>query len=76
VVSLHFLEDLLGWVALLVGAVIILFANLQILDLILCHGIAAFVLFNKYRNIKPAFQIILQGVPEEGGRRGVLAGHF
>lgn len=64
VVSLHFLEDVLGWVAVLIGAVIMLFAHVPILDPILSLGIAAFVLFNVYRNIKPAFQIVLQGVPE------------
>jgi cobalt-zinc-cadmium efflux system protein len=64
VVSLHFLEDVLGWVAVLIGAVIMLFAHVPILDPILSLGIAAFVLFNVYLNIKPAFQILLQGVPE------------
>ena len=64
VVSLHFLEDVLGWVAVLIGAVIMLFVNVPILDPILSLGIAAFVLLNVYRNIKPAFQILLQGVPE------------
>ena len=64
VVSLHFLEDVLGWVAVLIGAVIMLFFNVPILDPILSLGIAAFVLFNVYRNIKPAFQIVLQGTPE------------
>ena len=62
--SLHFLEDVLGWVAVLIGAVVMLFFNVPILDPILSLGIAAFVLFNVYRNIKPVFQIILQGVPE------------
>ncbi len=40
-----------------------LFVNAPILDPILSLLIAAFVLFNIYRNIKPAFRIILQGVP-------------
>ena len=64
VVSLHFLEDVLGWVAVLVGSVVMMFFNLPIIDPILSLAIAVFVLFNVYRNIKPAFQIILQGVPE------------
>lgn len=38
--------------------------NAPIIDPILSLGIAAFVLFNVYRNIKPAFKIILQGMPD------------
>lgn len=63
VVSLHFLEDVLGWVAVLAGAVIMMFADVPFIDPALSLGIALFVLFNVYKNIKPAFRIILQGVP-------------
>jgi cobalt-zinc-cadmium efflux system protein len=63
VVSLHFLEDVLGWVAVLIGSIIMLFVDIPVLDPILSLLIAAFVLFNVYRNIKPAFRIILQGIP-------------
>jgi cobalt-zinc-cadmium efflux system protein len=63
VVSLHFLEDVLGWVAVLIGSIIMMFADFPIIDPILSLLIASFILFNVYRNIKPAFQIILQGVP-------------
>jgi cobalt-zinc-cadmium efflux system protein len=65
VVSLHFLEDVLGWVAVLAGAIVMLFADVPILDPLLSIGIAGFILLNVYRNLKAAFQIILQGVPEE-----------
>lgn len=63
VVSLHFLEDVLGWVAVLIGSAIMLFADVPVLDPILSLLIACFVLFNVYRNIRPAFRIILQGAP-------------
>ncbi len=63
VVSLHFLEDVLGWVAVLVGAIIMSFADVPVIDPLLSLLIALFVLFNVYRNIKPAIKIILQGVP-------------
>ena len=65
VVSLHFLEDVLGWVAVLIGSVIMIFVDIPILDPILSLLIAGFVLFNVYRNIKPAFNIVLQGVPKD-----------
>lgn len=65
VVSLHFLEDVLGWVAVLIGSVLMLFFDLPILDPILSMSIAAFILFNIYKNIRSTFKVILQGVPEE-----------
>jgi len=63
VVSLHMLEDVLGWLAVLVGAVVMLFANLPILDPILSIAIAFYVLTNVYRNVKESLQIILQAAP-------------
>ena len=62
--ALHFLEDILGWVAVLIGSVIMMYADVPVLDPILSLLIALFVLFNIYRNIRPAFKIILQGIPD------------
>lgn len=64
VVSLHFLEDVLGWVAVLIGAIVIyFFPNLTIIDPILSIAIAIFVLKNVYHNIREISRIILQGTP-------------
>ncbi len=64
VVSLHFLEDVLGWVAVLIGSIVMMFYTVPILDPILSILIAAFILFNVYRNLKQAIPIMLQGIPE------------
>lgn len=64
VVSLHFIEDILGWVAVLIGSIVMLFVDVPLLDPILSLGITCFILFNIYKNMKAAFRIILQGVPE------------
>lgn len=64
VVALHFLEDVLGWVAVLIGSVVIYFTNWYIIDPILSLIIACIILFNVYRNIKSSIKIILQAVPE------------
>lgn len=64
VVSLHFLEDVLGWVAVLVGAIIMYFFNFPIIDPILSIAIALFVLKNVYTNIREISRIILQGTPQ------------
>jgi len=63
-VALHFLEDVLGWVAVLIGAIVMNFIEVPILDPILSIGIALFILFNVYKNIRAALKIILQAVPE------------
>jgi cobalt-zinc-cadmium efflux system protein len=65
VVSLHLFEDVLGWFAVLIASIIMQFWDVPILDPILSLVIAGYVLFNVYKNIKEAFKIILQGVPNE-----------
>jgi len=64
VVSLHFLEDILGWATVLVSAIVMLFFNIPILDPILSIAIAGFILLNIYKNINSSFKVILQGTPE------------
>lgn len=64
VVSLHFLEDVLGWAVVLIGSIVMIFASMPILDPILSILIAGFILFNVYKNLKRAFFILLQGIPE------------
>jgi len=63
VVYLHLLEDVLGWVAVFIASIVMQFWELPVLDPILSLLIAAFVLFNVYKNIKESISIILQGVP-------------
>lgn len=63
VVSLHILEDVLGWSSILVGSVLMYFYDLPILDPIMSVGIAFFVLYNVFKNIRQSLHIILQGIP-------------
>ncbi len=65
VVALHLLEDVLGWVAILVGSIVMLFADVPILDPILSLGIMAYVLINVFRNLGKSFRIFLQGTPAQ-----------
>lgn len=64
VVALHFMEDVLGWVAVLVGSIVMTFADVPVLDPILSLLIAGYILFNVYKNLKATFRIFLQGRPE------------
>ncbi len=65
VVSLHLLEDVLGWVAVFIASVVMQFWELPILDPILSVLIAGYILYNVFRNIKESFKIILQAVPNQ-----------
>ena len=65
VVSLHLLEDVLGWLAILIGSVVMHFFDVPVLDPIMSVGIACFVLFNVFKNIRQSLRIILQGIPIE-----------
>lgn len=64
-VYLHLLEDILGWVATLLAAIAIRFLSIPAIDPILAMGIAIFILFNVYKNLRKALKIILQGTPDE-----------
>jgi cobalt-zinc-cadmium efflux system protein len=63
VVALHLFEDVLGWVAVLIGAIVMHFYNLPIIDPILSIGISAYILINVYKNVKETVRIILQSTP-------------
>jgi len=63
-VMLHLLEDVLGWTAVLVGSVVMLFTDLPVIDPILSLGIAAFILWNTVRNLKSVLSVFLQATPE------------
>lgn len=64
VLSLHFLEDVLGWVAVLIGSVVMHFTGWLWIDPLLSLLIAGFILFNVYGKIRQVSKILMQAVPE------------
>jgi len=64
VLSWHLLEDVLGWVGILVGGIIIYFWNFYLVDPIMTVALTAFILYNVTRNLREAVSILLQGVPK------------
>jgi len=64
VLSLHIFEDVLGWFSILIGAVLIYFLELPIIDPILSILIALYILFNVFKNIRSAYQLFMQKSPE------------
>jgi cobalt-zinc-cadmium efflux system protein len=63
VVSLHLIEDVLGWVAVLIVSIVMLFFDVPVLDPLLSVGISIYILYNVYRNLKTIFRVVLQGTP-------------
>ena len=63
-IMLHLLEDVLGWVAVLIGAVVIYFTGWNWIDGLLTLTIAAFISYNATKNLIGTLKIMLQAVPE------------
>ena len=63
-IMLHLLEDVLGWVAVLIGAAVIYFTGWNWIDGLLTIGIAAFISYNAIKNLIGTLKIMLQSVPE------------
>lgn len=64
VVSLHLLEDVLGWAAILVGSVLMYFFDLPFIDPLLSILISIYILVHVAHSIKESMQILLQATPE------------
>ena len=63
VVAWHLLEDVLGWVAVLIVSIVLLFTDLYILDPILSVLISAYILYNAIASLRTAIPLFLQAVP-------------
>ncbi|HET9238063.1 MAG TPA: cation diffusion facilitator family transporter [Oligoflexus sp.] len=65
ILSWHLIEDLLGWIAVLIGALCIRVFQVAWIDPVLAIGISIFVLVNVLRHLKEPLRIIMQHVPSE-----------
>jgi cobalt-zinc-cadmium efflux system protein len=63
VVSWHLMEDLLGWTAVLIVSIILIFKSIPILDPLLSLLINIYILYNVISKLKRVLNIFLQGVP-------------
>lgn len=62
-VNLHMLEDVLGWVVVLVGAIVMRFTDLVLLDPIMSICVAIFILINAIKSLKTVLDIFLEKTP-------------
>ena len=63
-VNLHMLEDVLGWVVVLVGAVVMRFTDIKIIDSLMSIGVAVFIFINAFRNLKEVLDLFLEKIPD------------
>ncbi|HQU73804.1 MAG TPA: cation diffusion facilitator family transporter [Calditrichia bacterium] len=64
VVAWHLLEDVLGWLAVLVVGITLLFVQAPILDPLLSVLITLYVAYNVVKNLKKTLELFLQAAPE------------
>ena len=62
-VNLHMLEDVLGWIVVLIGAIIMNYTDISILDPIMSIGVAIFILVNTLKNLKDILDLFLEKTP-------------
>ena len=62
-VNLHMLEDVLGWIVVLIGAIVIKFTELYIIDPIMSIGVAVFIFVNAIGGLKEILELFLEKTP-------------
>ncbi|MDC8829828.1 cation diffusion facilitator family transporter [Alteromonas gilva] len=64
VLNWHLLEDVLGWVAVLIVAIVMQFKDWPVLDPVLSIGFTLFILFNVIRNLVSTVKLFFQASPD------------
>lgn len=63
-IMLHLLEDVLGWIAVLLGATVIYFTGWSWIDPLLAIAIGVYVMYNAVKNLLAGMAVMLQAVPK------------
>ena len=64
-VNLHMLEDVLGWVVVLIGAVVMRFTDFWIIDPVLSILVSVFIFINAFKNFRQIENLFLEKVPQD-----------
>ena len=62
-VNLHMLEDVLGWLIVLVGSILIKFTKINVIDSIMSIGVAIFILVHAIKSFKSIVDLFLEKIP-------------
>jgi cobalt-zinc-cadmium efflux system protein len=63
-VTLHLFEDVFGWIAVLLGAIVIRIWDVPIIDSLLSVGFTVFILFHVFQTIRSIANVFLEKAPE------------
>lgn len=63
-VNLHMLEDVLGWIVVLIGSIIMKYTDISILDPILSIGVSIFIFIHALKNMQEIINIFLEKTPK------------
>lgn len=64
-VNLHMLEDVLGWIVVLLGAIIMRFTDISVIDPIMSVCVAMFIFVNAIKNLKQVADLFLEKIPAD-----------
>lgn len=64
-VNLHMLEDVLGWIVVLIGAIIMKFTDFRIIDPLLSMAVAVFIIVNSIKNLIQILNLFLEKTPND-----------
>ena len=67
-VNLHMLEDLLGWVAVLAGAIVMKLTGFRLLDPLICIGVSVFIFINALLSFRRIGNIFLEKAPMDAAK--------
>lgn len=62
-VNLHMLEDVLGWIVVLIGAIVMRFTNFILIDPMMSIGVAVFIFIHAIQTLKEGIDLFLEKTP-------------
>lgn len=62
-VNLHMLEDVLGWVVVLAGAIVMRFTDISLIDPLMSIGVSVYILIHAIRNLREVADLFLEKAP-------------
>ena len=71
ILNWHLLEDVLGWVAVLIVSIVLLFVEIPILDPLLSIAFTLFILINVARNLWTTIKLFAQSSPDAAMFEGI-----
>lgn len=64
-VNLHMIEDVLTWIIVLVGAIVMRFTDFYLLDPLMSIGVSIFIFISALKNLKEAVDLFLEKTPHD-----------